>query len=372
VNLFLEPVDVWLFRDGRPFSAGTEHSAETVFPPPPTVVQGALRSHHLAVKGVDLADRDAVRNLVGDAEQGPPGFRVRGPFVATRAGSAVRLWFPRPSDCIRREGRILALTPQPPREGWCASVPAELPQWLVPPDQPTKEDEADFWMSIERLQEYLDTGSCPDLDATNHPGDPAKDGVVRREALFSRERRIGIALNGDTRTVRMGLLYEVEFARLARGCGLYVEAEGLEGWPARGVLRLGGESRGAVFEQVEPCPWPEVPDPLPERFKLYFATPARFERGWLPRTWSAFLEGDVELVACALQRYVTIGGFDLSRGEEKPARRFVPAGSVYFFRGRGPCRLRWQGRQDGGRAWVPAVTDDGAAFGFGQVLVGRW
>ncbi|HXG18262.1 MAG TPA: type III-B CRISPR module-associated Cmr3 family protein, partial [Methylomirabilota bacterium] len=42
--LFLEAIDVWLFRDGRPFDARSDHRAESLFPPYPSVMQGAIRS----------------------------------------------------------------------------------------------------------------------------------------------------------------------------------------------------------------------------------------------------------------------------------------------------------------------------------------
>ncbi|MCS6846435.1 MAG: type III-B CRISPR module-associated Cmr3 family protein, partial [Anaerolineae bacterium] len=66
--LFLSPVDVWLFRDGRPFDAGDDHYARSLFPPYPSVIQGAIRSHHLVVKGVDLRDKRAIEEAVGSGE----------------------------------------------------------------------------------------------------------------------------------------------------------------------------------------------------------------------------------------------------------------------------------------------------------------
>src|SRR5690606_5208459 len=81
MELFLEPVDVWLFRDGRPFDALSDHRAESIFPPYPTVMQGAIRSHHLVVKGVDLSDRAAIEAAVGTATDFK-GLRLRGPFIA--------------------------------------------------------------------------------------------------------------------------------------------------------------------------------------------------------------------------------------------------------------------------------------------------
>jgi CRISPR/Cas system CMR-associated protein Cmr3 (group 5 of RAMP superfamily) len=41
--LQIRPQDVWLFRDGKPFSGGEDHAATGIFPPTPFTVQGALR-----------------------------------------------------------------------------------------------------------------------------------------------------------------------------------------------------------------------------------------------------------------------------------------------------------------------------------------
>ncbi len=43
-SLLIEPLDVLLFRDGRPFSAGMDHLAGSVFPPLPSTIAGFIRS----------------------------------------------------------------------------------------------------------------------------------------------------------------------------------------------------------------------------------------------------------------------------------------------------------------------------------------
>jgi len=48
MQIFIEPSDVLLFRDGRPFSAGEGHRARSIFPPTPNTVQGVIRSKVLA------------------------------------------------------------------------------------------------------------------------------------------------------------------------------------------------------------------------------------------------------------------------------------------------------------------------------------
>jgi CRISPR-associated protein Cmr3 len=191
--------------------------------------------------------------------------------------------------------------------------------------------------------------------------------------LFQREDRLGIGLNDETRTTAKsdaggGLLYEAEFIRVCDDVGLEVEVGGLTGlskWPERGVLRMGGEGHGGRYEPSNSPDWPLIPDPLPTRFKVYFATPTYFDDGWQPKTWARFFEGEVRLVAAAVGRYQSIGGFDVAAGEQKAARRYVPAGSVYFFECQGEATFTDD-------LVNYAITDAGAEIGFGQVIIRRW
>lgn len=49
---FIEADDVLMFRDGRPFTAGESHVIQSLFPPSPLTLQGALRSYILNQAGV--------------------------------------------------------------------------------------------------------------------------------------------------------------------------------------------------------------------------------------------------------------------------------------------------------------------------------
>lgn len=356
MHLFIEPVDVWLFRDGRPFDAGSDHRAQSLFPPYPSVIQGVMRSYHLIVKNVDLNDKDSVRQAVGTAED-VRGLRMRGPFVTRREGDALVRYFPVPADATLQDSRLRALVPeQKPSDIECGLQTSLL---LWPKGEPAKDELLSKWITEEDLHKYLD-------------GQPAS--AIAEDDLFVWENRFGIARDEAKHTVREGALYEVQFVRpkeeptkLLR-TGLSVQLEGLEGlsqWPEYGWLRMGGEGRGGYFHQVTGLPWPQPPNPLPERFKLYFATPAYFEAGWKPRDWEAFFDGPLTLEAAAVSRYQSLGGFDLARNEHKPARRYVPAGSVYFFQCHSEARLRPTLVQQ-------AITDSGAEVGFGQILIGRW
>jgi CRISPR-associated protein Cmr3 len=354
MHLFLEPLDVWLFRDGRPFDAGSDHRARSLFPPYPSVIQGAIRSHHLVVRGVDLRNPAAIAEAVGTADD-VRGLCLRGPFVARREQGRIVRYLPQPADAVPVQAELPALRPaSPPRAPDTGTlVGAPTPYLLGLDDEPAKGAER-VWLAEESLARYLGGEEVTGIPET---------------ALFVREGRFGIALEGGRRTTREGALYEVEFICPHQDVGLLVEVDGYDGWREEGTLRLGGEGHGALYSRVEPHPWPAPPASLPARFKLYFATPAYFTGGWQPAggTWGAFFEGSVRLVAAAVPRYESIGGFDLAGNRHKPARRYVPAGSVYYFECERPggARLRPELVQG-------AVTQAGAEIGFGQVIVKEW
>ena len=48
----------------------------------------------------------------------------------------------------------------------------------------------------------------------------------------------------------------------------------------------------------------------------------------------------MKLQAAAINRFQSLGGFDWAKNDHKPARRYVPAGSVYFFESKGEARLK--------------------------------
>ncbi len=349
LTLFLRPVDVWLFRDGRPFDAGSAHRAESVFPPYPTVIQGAFRTARLLWRGDDLDDKEAIQARVGKPDE-YGDLRLKGPFLARQDGDDVVRYFPQPADTIA-EGHLLLPTEfkAPPAT---LKTSASLPKLFWQRKVEGKQD-GPLWLSEGDLMASLG-------------GKPVK-GYPARE-LFEREERIGIGMN-EHRVTKDGMLYEAEFIRPCDGVGLLVEMDGCNDleWKTGGFLHLGGEGRLASFEPVKVQPLPQ-PVGAASGFKVYFATPTWFENGWLPKDWSKFFAGPVNLVGAALQHYESMGGFnwaaqDTEASAHRPARRFVPAGSIYYFEGKPEFHpgLTQQ-----------AITDFGAEIGFGQTIIKEW
>jgi CRISPR-associated protein Cmr3 len=347
MNLFLHPEDVLLFRDGKPFNSGEDHHARSLFPPLPSVMQGAIRSHYLVAKGIPLNDQKRVEETVGTAEDFKT-LRLRGPFIARYDGKTLTRYFPTPADAFAKEGQIVQPANWKPNPGGNShSYLKYLP--FKPDGIETSKDKLFPWMREDQLQTYLNGGEAQ---------------TIPEAELFHRETRLGIKLQANSaRATEEGMLYQAEFIRLCPEIGLYLELEGYDDFPDTGLMRIGGEGHGVMFHSVDkPGAWQKIPDPLPKFFKIYFATPTFFENGWQPKDWGNFFEGQVTLEGVAFSGSLIASGFDYAKGEAKPARRFVPAGSVYCFSSSGAARLKQ----------IDGMSDYAAEIGFGQFFITEW
>ncbi len=367
MTIFIEPSDVWLFRDGRPFAPNERGRAVSLFPPTPQTMQGIIRSARLAHSQEPFDYRrwsDALKSEIGQ----PDNFgslRLRGPLVAKREGNSVKPLFLLPLDVIRLQGGWHILAPRFAshlKVNWRQSAL----QLLLPPDEsePCKFEVG--WLSEKELLIYLGGGTLSDAS------------VTQTDSLFRHEARFGVQIDSKPKRPPEGMLYQVEFVRLHDGVGLLLEVGGVS-LPDVGLLQMGGEARSGRYESVSPLlPLPRDKRVLPVvgnnlRFKLYFATSAIFHSGWLPKwlnpqSLSGRYNGvEVRLISAAVGRSQPIGGRDISkRDRQRPVRRAVPAGSVYFFETEASEDDVFQAF-DG-----QCLSDADAQIGFGFCFVGGW
>lgn len=374
MRLFIEPDDVWLFRDNKPFDAGSDHRAVSLFPPTPQAMAGAIRSHHLVVQGVDLSLPQSngartryietyIEPVVGTAAEPPPGFYLRGPTVARWEEDKLVRYYPLPLDAILVGNRYRALVPTQRVDGPQTNLQDGLRLLWQRPYQRDKIETMPegYWVAENNLEIYLEQGEL------------AAHFVLPGTELFTIEDRLGIGIQNQKQATSEGLIYQVGFVRAKSGVGLEVEFEGLLGmqgalppkaWHPTGTLRIGGEARAGHYRelQAESEPWPQPNNSDQPRFKLYFTTPACFEQGWQAADWGIWFDPKPQLAAAAVARPLILGGYNLAKDRHKPAQRYVPAGSVYFFIGKPNFKSND----------VTAISDRGARLGFGQFMIGRW
>ncbi len=333
--VFIEPQDVWMFRDSRPFTAQQNFVARSHFPPHPGTMQGVIRSFYLERQGVNWGkyaqwddDYAALYEAVGgpaypkkDKSASMGALRISGPFVARRnSDNSVERLYPAPADlsykpeedgtpatyAIRRPADNADFATTPPFDGWRPLVSDTNVEGLK---------EAGGWLTQAQFKVYAE-------------GDPANITGDRVSSLYDVEERVGLGVNKRRRTAESGLLYHARFVRVHDGVGLLVGVN-MNVFDNSGLLNIGGESRSGHYAQVEFTPKPNAKS---GRVKLVLLTPAYFTGGWQPAdaNWSPWVGGG-RLVSFAAPRPLEISGWDMARRQAKPLRRYLTAGSVFYF-----------------------------------------
>jgi len=68
MKIKVDAIDTLFFKDGKPFTMGEEVWANSMFPPPPSVIYGALRSHYFGLHPAEISkantEDDPTKNLV--------------------------------------------------------------------------------------------------------------------------------------------------------------------------------------------------------------------------------------------------------------------------------------------------------------------
>lgn len=359
MRILIEPLDVMLFRDGKPFSAGEDVIASSKFPPFPSTFYGAIRTEILSRQNFQFKPLSQIRDkreYLSEIDSITENLRIAGPFIADENHLE---YFPIPKDVmkIKGEDKYVQLKPRslPPFK----SDLAFSPLWVKTNYDEHIEDSKGF-ISESDLKRYLRS------DEDNWT-------ILDSDAVFGREEKVGIGRSGATKTTEEGLFYIAEFIRLKIGFGFTLDIEGNVTLPDNGFLRLGGESRAASYRKIEDRKWEddEIKKKVKEtrKFKLYLLSHAIFEKGWVA-DWMQTGEKDgltFKLISACMGKPVSVGGFDIVENRPKPMKKAVPAGSVYFFE-------LLEGKVDElFKAFqFKSISDEKQKEGFGITLVGGW
>ena len=385
MRIFIEPTEPLLFRTGRPFTAGENNFAESIFPPTPETFQGALRamiaaqwdrSHNGQSRTAnELFNEPEVIKLIGKREEKREGehtiyrnvygrFRVTGLTLGhyDEQTKKVSRLFPAPAHIIKakveengnEKSVLIRLQPLPIQRGMMSNHPEEMqlpfPVALENKKTTGKSEPFDRWLTPLGLHRVLSPTGLPEPDekekAERKATNKHKYSIPTGE-IYAYESRLGIGINDETKTTREGYLYQVQMIRMYQHYGFVVDIElgdennGGSELPAgepcvhtlekppelafleSGWMTIGGEQRAARFRVLNAADVAEEEGISQTRpgHLLYFATPAYFKEGWLPAKDSPLFP--TQPITAAINRYQPIGGWLLAPGSAGGASKLT-------------------------------------------------
>src|SRR5579862_1138905 len=395
MRLFITPADVWLFRGGLPFGEDATIKSDFPPTPETMqgairALIAAQWSGNMREAFDERFQQGALKRFIGDNNlvNGKPNygrFRLHGYSLGMRnsAGNVEQL-YPLPAHFVASKhdegaGTHTVFLPSPKLEDQLPYYPAGMHSLNKQRNvQLTSEETGSevSWVTRDSLRTLL--GIIAEEDSQQAQRKPSIEvhGYSNGD-LFSYEPRPGIGMERATRTTREGIFFQTHMVRprssatcqvglgvdirlapnedlktCSSACAYRVTDPALAELklPDRGWMTIGGERRPAMYEVIGDGDTPESPTTVQTnsgRTLLYFATPAYFTQGWLPGKkgedgkvtpeWERVF--GVVPVAAAIPRAQLIGGWRLEPGKAggnaqsnaKSLRRYVPAGSVFFF-----------------------------------------
>ncbi|HAA83487.1 MAG: CRISPR-associated protein Cmr3 [Thermoanaerobacterium sp.] len=327
----IKPFDTLFFRTGRPFSIGADTWAETVFPPLPSTIYGAIRSFLIFNFG-KLEDfkssNHRLKDYVGcvkDSKIEYGTLSLKGVFLLKNG----KLYFPSPKDLVKKKEKENLYLLQFKNKSCLFISDYDLENILLWQSN-EQVDEAKGWLNYDDFIDYLKARKN-------------EFSLLESKEFFEIEPKIGIKRSRETFSSEEDFLYRIPLIRLNKDVSILVEIDGVDGFifPKSGVMQLGGEGKAVSFELIPDDLLKEIRD-LDFQFsngyfKIYLATPSVFKNGWYPGWINSNFEGEfngikLKLVACAVGKPISIGGWDIVNNKPKPMRKAVPAGSVYYFK----------------------------------------
>lgn len=360
----LTPFDTLFVRDGKPFSMGEEVWASGIFPPPPSVIYGALRTAYFSQNLGQLAE-------AGGPEDPTTSLSIKRIFLHDKEEN--ELFIPCPFDIVESKAAkydtykvnkpraLLSLQsfdkPSSYGPDFILTAPADL--------TPVSSFGGNHWVSLTELNAYLRNGEIPSPFSSDH--------------FFRTEPKIGIQKSATTGSSSDGMLYRVGLIRPENGISIFVEWEDTTNQlviPQTGLLKLGGEGKATHYQPSNIEEKVLLPTLEGEIFKLILATPAVFKNGWLPEgidpqtrkgTWQGH---QVEVLAAVFDRAQYLGGFSMrtkhQKGGPKPMRKALPAGTVFYVK-------TTEQAQEVAKAFHNVCISEGnlSQEGFGLAYVGK-
>jgi len=324
---FLEitPMDTLFFRDGKPFSMGSESWADSLFPPPPSVFYGAIRSLYFSYGLVEF-------EKAGKDDDPTKSIEITSVYYRFKAGD---FFIPTPLDIVKYEKKFLtkldlsndshihSLNNTYHYLGHNTIIETIDPSYISTNNYFYYSTHEDFFSDI----------ICEE-----------KDFLELDKNRFFIEPKVGIGIDNSARSSsKTGQLYRVGMSRAIEELHFIIGFNAPDGFelPNNGFLRIGGEGKIASFKQFEKPQSIDISSlsqSISNQFKLVLSTPAIFDEGW-KAGWmdqgqyklNSGKQIEFKFLGAITGKAVAYGGFNMKPPGPKPMKKAVGAGSVYYF-----------------------------------------
>lgn len=325
---FIEPLDLLSLRGNKLFGDPGSYG-ESLMPPWPSAVAGAIRSLLLVRDGTDMAAfaRGEVEHPDMGTPTSPGAFRVTGFRLARQQNGGVESIHAIPADLVVSKDdserlHVRRLQPHTLAQGIQSS--SQTDQTPILPETQRGKPASGYWLTQQGYADHL-AGNTP----------PAET-LLATSDLWQLDERVGVGLEPERRRAADGKLFTIQAVALRHGVGFLAATEGAN-LPEQGMLRLGGDGRGARMQAVEFSAAGVDLETIckEQRCRILLTSPGLFPQGW--RLPGMDENGRFELMgvkgrvaAAAVTRAEVVSGWDLARRQPKPALRAAPTGSIYW------------------------------------------
>ena len=299
----IKPTDSLFFGAGKPFNAGSDSWTDNSFLPNPSVIWGAMFSVLFREGRVTVKDKERLQ--------------IKNIYLYNEEQTTVLV--PAPLDIfVDSDGKNYIAKYRD--VDFISNYPLKVIS-SIDTDKEVKPLENHF-IEINSLYQHYVKKYSKNLILYNF------------DEVFVQDYKIGIKIDKKSKTAKDKHLYRIDLTQFKEEWSFLIEYECDIDFNQSGILRLGGESKIAQYEQIEDKPIgivdyeayrDEMLEELKEKkeCKILFKTPTYFENGWKPKQ-----DG---LLCANVGRYISIGGWDMEIRNHKAMKKYIPAGSVYLF-----------------------------------------
>jgi len=325
MRIKITPLDTLFFKDGKPFSMGDESWADGLFPPPPSVFYGAIRTAY-------FSEHPGEFHYAGSKEDPTNKLIINGIYFYIDD----YLCYPLPFDYVKKKNdkedkKVYAMKIKK------IDFPSKSPLTHI------LQYEQNNNSHIEKIESVYD-GLIRESMFKKYLEGRANEFTPRYLTEFvTSEPKVGIGRSNLTHSTSESQLYRVgmrrleskkEFERNTEKISFVVDFTGLS-LSSNGNFKLGAEGKIVKYNMIEVEPininFEELIDKS-KILKIVLLTPSLFKNGWYPDIENNRLLKNLKLklLTAAIGKPINIGGFDMKDKRPKVMRKAVPAGSVYY------------------------------------------